>query len=244
MRDARDLAGTVVLVTGATSGIGRSTTAALLSEGAHVVATGRREERLAELVEKHGDDRLLVHAADIREPETSRTLVDLAVERWGQLDSAVLNAGLGRDGSILDGDDAEMEELLVTNLHSVVWGIRAVVPQMSSQGGGGDIIVMASVAGLRGAKHEAVYAASKAGAIELAATSDRELRARGIRVSAICPAAVATEFALGHGRTPDMPQMAEWMQPEDIADAVVFMLHQPRRMRTTQIDMWSAAEGS
>jgi 3-oxoacyl-[acyl-carrier protein] reductase len=194
-------------------------------------------------MEQHGDERLLTHAADIRKPATSRELVDLAVKRWGGLDSAVLNAGLGRDGSILDGDDAEMEELLVTNLHSVVWGIRSVVPQMAKQGGG-DIIVMASVAGLRGAKHEAVYAASKAGAIELAATTDRELRASGIRVSAICPAAVATEFALGHGRTADMPQMAEWMQSEDIADAILFMLRQPRRMRTTQIDLWSAAEGS
>jgi 3-oxoacyl-[acyl-carrier protein] reductase len=243
MRDSRDLRGTVVLVTGATSGIGRATTAALLAEGANVVATGRREERLAELMEQHGDERLLTHAADIRKPATSRELVDLAVKRWGGLDSAVLNAGLGRDGSILDGDDAEMEELLVTNLHSVVWGIRSVVPQMAKQGGG-DIIVMASVAGLRGAKHEAVYAAGKAGAIELAATTDRELRASGIPVSAICPAAVATEFALGHGRSPDMPQMAQWMQSEDIADAILFMLRQPRRMRTTQIDLWSAGEGS
>lgn len=243
MKDARDLTGTVVLVTGATSGIGRAATSALLTEGANVVATGRRKERLAELVDEHGEERLLIHAADIREPAASRELVDVAVARWGRLDSALLNAGMGRDGSILDGEDADMEDLLVTNLHSAVWGIRAVVPQMTKQGGG-DIIVMASVAGQRGAAHEAVYAASKAGAIELAATADRELRAKNVRVCSICPAAVATEFAMGHGRTPDMPQLAEWMQPDDIADTIIFMLRQPRRMRTTQIALWSSAEGA
>ena len=243
MPETRDLADTVALFTGATSGIGRTTVYALLAAGANVVATGRREQRLAALLDEHGDKHLVTHAADIRDPQANRDLVAAAVQRWGRLDSAVLNAGIGICGSILDSEDSELAGMLETNLHSTVWGIRAAVPQMLRQGGG-DIIVVASVAGQRGAAHEAVYAGSKAGQIALAEAVDRELRTKGVRVCTICPAAVATEWAMGHGRTPDMPQLAEWMQPDDIASAILFMLQQPRRYRTTQISLWSAAEGS
>ena len=242
MLETRDLAGTVVAVTGATSGIGWASVEQLLAAGARVVATGRRTDRLADLVTRFGDDALLTIAGDVRTAASAHELVDAAIGRWGRLDSIVLSAGAGVYGSILEGSDDDIIDLVDTNLMSTFWGIRAAVPAMLKDGG--DIIVVASVAGLRGGGHEPAYAATKFGQVGLAGAVDRELREKGVRVTAICPAAVATEFAVGHGRTADMPEREGWMQPDDVAGAIVYCLRQPRRLRTTQWSLWSAAEGS
>jgi 3-oxoacyl-[acyl-carrier protein] reductase len=100
------------------------------------------------------------------------------------------------------------------------------------------------VAGIRGGGHEAVYAATKGAQLVFAGAIDRELREKGIRVTAICPAAVNTEFAMGFGRTEGDAWLSDVMVPEDVAAAIVATLQQPRRLRTTQWTMWSAAEGA
>src|SRR5690606_36868042 len=135
----------------------------------------------------------------------------------------------GAYGGICDYADDELSELMITNLVGTVWSIRAAVPAMTD---GGDTVIVASVAGLRGGEHEAVYAASKFGQVGLAGAVDRELRPRGIRVTAICPAAIATNFAIGRGRTEDMPELDGWLTADDVAAAIVFTLSQPRRLRT------------
>lgn len=240
--ETREILGTVVAVTGATSGIGAATAAQLVKAGANVVATGRSDERLRRLRETLGDDQLEVLGGDGRDPQTSQRLSRAALSRWGRLDSVVLSAGIGRYGGILDGTDEELSEMVETNLNATIWGVRAAVPHMLADGG--DIVIVASVAGLRGGANEAVYAATKFGQVGLAGAIDRELRPKGIRVTAICPAAVATEFAMGAGRTPDMPELADWMHAADVAAAIIYTLTQPRRLRTTQWSMWSAAESS
>ncbi|MHB1534789.1 MAG: SDR family oxidoreductase [Acidimicrobiales bacterium] len=143
----------------------------------------------------------------------------------------------GRDG------DAELAEIMETNLAGTVWAVRAAVPAMLSAGGG-DIVIVASVAGIRGGGNEAVYAATKFAQVGLAGSLDRELREKGIRVCAICPAGVSTEFAMGRGRTPDMPGLDRMLRPEDVAGAVRAVLEQPRRMRTQLWSMWSMDESS
>jgi 3-oxoacyl-[acyl-carrier protein] reductase len=110
------------------------------------------------------------------------------------------------------------------------------------KGDGGDIVIVASVAGLRGAGDEAVYAATKFAQVGLAGALDRELREKGIRVTAICPGGVATEFAMGTGRTPDMPGLEEMLRPEDVAAAIVSVLKQPRTMRSLVWSMRSIHE--
>ena len=107
-----------------------------------------------------------------------------------------------------------------------VWPIRAAVPQFLETGSG-DIVIVASVAGLRGAGDEAVYAATKFAQVGLAGGLDRELREKGVRVTTICPGGTATEFAMGAGRTPDMPGLDDMLRAEDVADAVVTALRQP-----------------
>jgi short-subunit dehydrogenase len=103
-------------------------------------------------------------------------------------------------------------------------------------------VIVASVAGLRGARDEAVYAATKFAQVGLAGSLDRELREKGIRVSTICPGGVATEFAIGAGRTAGMPGLAEMLRAEDVAAAVVAVLKQPPSMRTLVWSMRSIRE--
>jgi 3-oxoacyl-[acyl-carrier protein] reductase len=238
--ELNDLTGTVVAITGASAGIGRATAVLLAEAGASVVLAARRVDRLAELVEQIGPDHAFAVPTDVRDPEQCRRLVADAVERFGRLDTMVANAGIGMYGGIEDGTDDDLARMLDINLAGTVWSVRAAVPELR-RNGGGDIVIVASVAGLRGDGNEAVYAATKFGQVGLAGALDRELRADGIRVTALCPAGVTTEFALGAGRTEGDPALEAFLQPEDIAFQVRTVLQQPRRMRSTLWSIWSMA---
>ncbi len=241
--ETRDLSGTVVAITGATSGIGRATARELVQQGAKVALTGRRADRLADLQQELGADNAVVVAGDVQDPAVSQRLVAQALESFGRLDSLVASAGVGAYGGILDGTDDELASMMRTNVDGTIWAIRAAVPPMLSAGGG-DIVIIASVAGLRGGGNEAVYAASKFAQVGLAGAIDRELRTSGVRVTALCPAAVSTEFAIGRGRTEGDAWLDDVLQPEDLAAAVTVVLRQPRRLRTTQWSMWAMTEGN
>jgi 3-oxoacyl-[acyl-carrier protein] reductase len=243
LAEMRDLSSTTVAITGASSGIGRASARALIAAGANVVLAARRVDRLHELVEELGAERALAVSCDVRSAEDNRRLVSSAVDRFGGLDSFVANAGIGAYGDILDHSDGELIEMVETNFLGTVWGIRAAVEEMVERGGG-DVVVVASVAGLRGGGNEAVYAATKFAQVGLAGAVDREVREKGIRMTTICPAAVATEFAIGRGRTDDDPWLNDVLHAEDVANAIVTVLSQPRRMRTQLWSMWSMIEAS
>lgn len=236
----RDLSGTVVAITGASSGIGAATARALGAEGASVALGARRKDRLTELADELGSQVAIVEM-DVRTSEDSQRLVDQAVESFGHLDAIVVNAGVGMYGGIMDQTDDEIRAMIDTNVAGTIWPIRAAVPRLL-ENGGGDIVIVASVAGLRGAGDEAVYAATKHAQVGLAGGLDRELREKNIRVSTIAPGGTATEFAMGTGRTPDMPGLADMLDAEDMAAAVVTVLQQPRSMRTLLWSMRSMKE--
>ena len=236
----RDLHETVTVITGASSGIGEATARALVAEGASVVIGARRVERLNGLADELGSNVAVVEM-DVRVPDDSRRLVAEAYTRFGRLDALVANAGIGAYGGIMDLTDDQLAVMMDTNVAGTVWPIRAAVPGFKDAGSG-DIVIVASVAGLRGAGDEAVYAATKFAQVGLAGGIDRELRSAGIRVCTICPGGTATEFAMGAGRTPDMPGLANMMRPEDVASAVVTVLQQPRSMRTLVWSMRSIDE--
>jgi len=242
--ETQDLSGTVVAITGATAGIGAAAARLLVGAGANVALNGRRQERLDELVTELGADRVVAVGGDVRRPEDNAALVNAALERWGRLDSIVPNAGIGMYGGILDYTDDEIARMIDTNFTGTVWSVRAAVPAMLETTGGGDVVIVASVAGLRGGGDEAVYAATKFAQVGLAGALDRELRERGVRVTAVCPAGVETEFAIGAGRTAGDPSLEAYLRPEDVAHAVVTVLQQPRRVRTTLWALWSMGQQS
>ena len=243
MPAARDLTDTVVVITGATAGIGRATARQLVARGAKVALGGRRQERLDELVAELGADNAVGVVMDVRSPADNARLVDAAVDTWGRLDSVVPNAGIGMYGGILDMTDDELAEMMDTNYAGTVWTVRAGLPAMLAAGGG-DIVIVSSVAGFRGGGDEAVYAGTKHAQVGRAGGLDRELREKGVRVTLICPAGTATEFAVGAGRTEDDPRFVEWLTADDVAHAIVTTLEQPRSLRTAIWTLWSMGQQS
>jgi NADP-dependent 3-hydroxy acid dehydrogenase YdfG len=240
----RSIEGTVVAITGASAGIGAAAAYDLVAAGARVAVSARRQDRLGKMVDELGGDRVVAVTGDVRDPAHNDALVGAAVDRWGRLDTMVANAGIGAYGGILDLDDATLSEMVQTNFLGTVWSVRSAVRQFRGQGDGGDLIVVSSVAGFRGGADEAVYAGTKHAQVGLAGSLDRELRAEGIRVTLICPAGTATEFAIGAGRTAGSPELDAFLRAEDVAHAIRAVLEQPRSVRTTVWQMWSMQQQS
>jgi NADP-dependent 3-hydroxy acid dehydrogenase YdfG len=244
MSRQRSLQDTVVAVTGAGGGIGGQIARLVLAKGGRVVAGDLRPESLGPLRQEFDGDRLAVAHGDVRDEATSDALVAAGVEAFGRVDSVVANAAIGFYGGVLDYSADEVSLMVDVNVKGSVWLARAAVHQFRSQGDGGDIVIIGSVAGLLiGGGKEAVYAATKGAQINLGYALDRELRSEGIRTTVIAPAGVNTAFAAADGRFGDRdPSEGQFMEPTDIADAVVYTLQQPRRMRTELWTMWSMAE--
>lgn len=237
--EERSLAGEVAVVTGGGSGIGAACVSALAGAGMKVVFSDRREDRLAAITARDG---VIGVQMDVRDPSGARQLIKRANSEFGRVDSLIANAGIGAYGGILDHPDEMVAAMIETNVTGTVWSVRAAVPSMLASGRGGDIVIIASVAGLRGGGNEAVYAATKFAEVGFVGALNRELVAKGIRATAICPASTRTEFAMGVGRTPDMPDLATMLDPDDIALAVLHVLRQPRRIRTELWTLWSMSE--
>lgn len=237
------LDGYAVAITGASAGIGRATARALVARGAKVALGARRLDRLAELVQELGEDNAVAVEMDVRSAGDAEKLVAATVDKYGKIDGLVANAGIGYYGSILDHSDETLTEMMDTNIAGTVWPVRAAVKRMLPAGFG-DIIIISSVAGTSGRANEAVYAATKHAQMGLANGLDRELHKQGIRVTALCPGGVVTEFAMqpGGGRTSSSPQLGDMLQPEDVAEAIAFTLEQPRNARSLVYRLRGATE--
>jgi len=239
----RKLAGTVVAITGASSGIGRETARLLVEVGAKVSLGARRLDRLNVLVDELGAENALAFELDVTDSEACQAFAARTVEHFGRLDSIVANAGIGYYGGISDNSDADLANMIAVNFTGTVWSVRAAIPHLRAARGG-DVVIVSSVAGLRGGADEGVYAGTKFAQVGLAGSLDRELRAEGIRVTAICPAGVETEFAIGSGRTEGDPALADYLRPADVAHQIVTVLQQPRRLRTAVWSIWPMAQSS
>lgn len=232
----RKLDGKVALVTGASRGIGAAVAHSLHGQGVKLALASRSGDHA-------GIDEALARPADVRDPEAIADLVDEAVERFGGLDILVVNAGVGAYGAFLDLPSTQMEEMIDVNVKGALYSIRAALPHLI-ESGEGDLVTIASEAGRRGLPYEAVYCASKFAQIGLTRALDHELREKGVRCTNIAPGGVATDFAMGRGRTPDMPELKGMMEPEDVAEAVVFALTRPRGHRILELAMRPVNEPS
>lgn len=241
---SRSLTDTVIVVTGAGGGIGGATARLALEAGAKVVIGDLREDALLPLQAEFGADRVAIVGGDVRLEATGDALVAAGVSAFGRVDSVVANAGIGFYGGVLDMSADQIDLMIDVNLKGTIWLARAAVKQFRVQGDGGDIVIMGSVAGMYiGGGKEAVYAASKAAQINFGTALDREVRDEGIRTMVMCPAGVNTPFAAADGRFGDTdPAHGPFMDPADLAGAVMYVLQQPRRMRTEMWSMWSLAE--
>lgn len=232
----RSLEGNVALITGASRGIGSAVARALAEAGVRLGLGSRSGDSL-------GIEGAVSRPCDVRDPASLEALVAETVERFGRLDILVVNAGVGAYGPFLDLPADQLEEMIDVNVKGAIYSVRAALPHLL-RSEAGDLVTIASEAGRRGLPFEAVYCASKFAQVGLTAALDHELREQGIRCTNICPGGVATDFAMGRGRTPDMPQLAGMMNPEDVAEAVMFALTRPRNHRVLELAFRPVTESS
>jgi 3-oxoacyl-[acyl-carrier protein] reductase len=237
------LTGRVAVVTGASAGIGEECARALAAEGAQLVLTARRQERLEVLaseIQAMGSKAVIV-AGDAREEGTARRTVAAAIESAGRIDILLNNAGIGNYKDLAETTAEEYDELMDTNMRSTFLFTRHAVPVMLSQGEG-TILMLSSMAGIYGFAGEAVYCATKFAQVGFAQALDKELRPRGIKVGVICPGGVKSEFAIGHGRTEEGVAQSAMLETKDVASAVLLACTQSPGSRIIEIQMRTMAE--
>lgn len=230
------LEGRVALITGAGRGIGAHIARALAEQGVKLALASRRGE-------DPGIPGALIGTCDVRDQEAVAAFAAQAVDRFGKLDILVANAGVGAYGPFLELPPDHLEEMIDINVKGLIYSVRGALPHLL-RSGNADIVTIASEAGRRGLPYEAVYCASKFAQVGLTSALDHELREQGVRCTNVCPGGVATDFAMGRGRTPEMPELAGMMRPEDVAEAVVFVLTRPRRERILEIAFRPVTEQS
>jgi NADP-dependent 3-hydroxy acid dehydrogenase YdfG len=232
------LAGKVALITGASAGIGRASALVLAQEGANMVLTARRQERLGELeaaVKKAGGNAVSV-VGDATSEEIAQQCVDTVTKTFGALDILINNVGIGNYKNLVDTSVAEYDEMMDSNVRSTFLFTRHTVPVMIKQGSG-TILMISSMAGKYGFAGEAVYCATKFAQVGFAQALDKELRPHGIKVGIICPGGVKTEFALGKGRTEESVTKSGMLDPEDVASAVLLACTQSSNSRIIEVQM-------
>jgi 3-oxoacyl-[acyl-carrier protein] reductase len=226
------------LITGASAGIGWASALALAGEGANLILNARRQERLAELesaVQKAGGKAVSL-VGDASQEEIARQAVDLAVKTFGSLDILINNVGVGNYKNLVDTSAEEYDEMMDSNVRSTFLFTRYAVPIMIKQGSG-TILMISSMAGVYGFGGEAVYCATKFAQVGFAQALDKELRPHGIKVGAICPGGVKTEFALGKGRTEQSVAASGMLDPEDVAGVILMACTQSPGSRIIEVQM-------
>lgn len=231
--------GKSVVVTGASSGMGRQIAYDFAKEGATVVAVARRQERLAELaaqVEADGlPGKILPFVGDVSSRETNDAMIDFAVEQTGKLDVLVNNAGI-MDGFEPIGDisDERWEKVFAVNVNGPMYAMRKAVQVMLGQESRGSIVNVASIGGTNGARAGAAYTASKHALVGMTENTGYMYAHEGIRCNAICPGGVKTEIAgsmmadaginqFGMGRSmAGLDGEIRQAEPEELAAAVLF----------------------
>lgn len=230
--------GKVVLVTGASSGIGEATALALSKAGARVAVGARRADRLGDLAGRASGEVLAVEL-DVTREQSCRAAVAATVERFGGLDVLVNNAGLMLSGPILGADTAEWTRMVETNLLGSMYMAHAALPHLLERKG--VLVQISSTSGRTASAGGGVYAATKFGVNAFSEALRQEVTAQGVRVVVIEPGFVATELA-GHITDPGMRALARdlmnsmrTLEPDDIADAVLYAVRQPGHVAVNEI---------
>ena len=238
-----DLTGKVVVVTGSSKGIGRAIAERMAEHGAKVVVSSRKAdacEVVANSIRAKGGEAIVI-PCHVAHKEQLQGLVDQTIAKWGGIDILVGNAAVNPYfGPAAGISDEAWDRIMGTNIRSNMWLTNMVLPQMAARGGG-SIIVISSIGGLRGTALLGAYAVSKAADMQLTRNIAVEWGPKNIRANCIAPGLVRTDFAralwenpeIYRKRTKDTP-LQRIGEPDEIAGAAIFLASQAGSFTTGQ----------
>jgi 3-oxoacyl-[acyl-carrier protein] reductase len=237
----QSLHGKTALITGAGKGLGKAIALALAAEGVHLGLIARTQDDLQSLANEvkilNPDLRVYFTTADVGSYEQVKDAVALLTRQLGgKLDILINSAGILKVGPLLAIDIADWENVIRINLFGTYYTIHEALPYMVKQEQG-DIINIASTAGLKGSANMSAYAASKAAVISLSESLMYEVRKYNIRVSTVNPSTVATDMTMSANFTDGNPDKV--LQPEDLAQLIVGHLKLPQRAFVKEVGLWS-----
>ena len=222
------LSGKVVIITGASSGIGEACARLLAQQGCKLTLAARSVDKLEALAAELETESLVVRS-DMTAPEDIANMVERTLKRFGRVDVMFANAGIYIPGEFADGDLDAFSELLAINVDAVLRCAHAVIPAMKAQGSG-DIVVTSSISGHGDIHWEPIYSASKNAVQTFVHTVRRQLAGDGIRVMSLAPGAVANPL-WGFHDPEEIKRVSEgergYLTSEDCAEALLFMLTRP-----------------
>lgn len=222
------LEGQVAVITGGSTGVGRSVGELFVQDGAQVVLAARTESKLkaaAESLRSRGGDVLAV-PTDVSKRKHCEQLIAQAVDAFGKVDILVNNAGVGIYNPVDDLSDEELETLLSINLKGTIYCSQAVFPMMKERGSG-HILNVASIAGKVGLPWESGYNASKFAMVGFGQSLKKEGIRYGVRVHNICPGGINTPF---WDDVPEKPDISEFLDPDHVAGLVHYVAVSPEVM--------------
>ena len=241
------LVGRIAMVTGASSGIGEAVARSLAEAGAHLVLLARREDRLTALAEsireRHPEAKVLPLTCDLRDESQILAAFEATRKHFGGVDLLVNNAGLGRNAPLLGGSTDDWREMLDVNVLALCICTREAVTDMRARGDRGHVVHISSMASHRVPLESGVYSATKFAVRSLTEGLRRELRQAGsaIRVSAVSPGFVRTEFAEVYNRDPKAAEETYGrytvLEPQDIAQAVLYVVSAPEHVQVHDVLM-------
>lgn len=227
-----ELKNKVAFITGGSKGIGYGVAKNLLKSGMKVAITSRSQQAAQDAAKKlGGSDNVLPLEADVRDFESQKKAIEAVVEKWGQLDVLIANAGIGHFGNIEELSPKQWQETIDTNLTGVFYSIKAALEALSMSQG--YIITISSLAGTNFFAGGAAYNASKFGLTGFSQAVMLDLRDKGIKVSTIMPGSVATHF-----NDHEPGEKDAWkIQPEDIGELVEDLLKMNPRTLPSKIEV-------
>jgi NADP-dependent 3-hydroxy acid dehydrogenase YdfG len=224
----------VLVITGASTGIGAATARAAVADGFSVVLAARSEEKLAALAGEIGDDRALAVPTDVTVWEDNERLIDAATDRFGRVDVVFANAGFGAARGWLKETPQHWREMVLTNVLGAAYTLRAAIPAVKETKG--HLLVTGSVAGRR-ALPGSLYSCTKWAVTGMGEAVRADLNDTGIRVTVVEPGMVDTPF-FDNGAGPGA------LKPEDVARAVMYAISQPPHVDVNEILIRPTAQGS
>jgi serine 3-dehydrogenase len=237
---AASLQDRVVVVIGASSGIGRETAILFAREGARVMASARREDRLRDLALElaSAGSAITIHPADVTKIDDMDELARVSREKLGEIDALVFVTGDNTpDRSLKRLTPAIWDAMVSVNLNGAYYATQAVLPAMRERRSG-HLIYVSSVSALVPDPSGAAYQAAKRGVLGLAHAIRFEEKENGIRTSVICPGLVETEILVKRPVQPTPELLAKALQPMDVAEAIVGVAKMPPRATVTELHLW------